>query len=312
MAEPESYNKKCIDILAQVGRVTAKKMGRKELLSSVKDFEVLVARVETRINRELIDRAKKLKVIAVATTGLDHVDVDYAQRRGIKIISLKGERKFLEGVDATVEYTFALILSLMRKLPWAYEEARDGRWSRVPFFGRELNGKALGLVGFGRIGYKVAKIAQIFGMRVLASDPHVSKETMGKVGVYPAKLRTTLKKSDVIVICATLTLETEGIIGPKEFSLMHRKPIIVNIARGKIIDELALIEALDKGRISGAALDVLSSEAESKNPLLNSPLVRYAQRHDNLIITPHLGGATFESMEATGMFIAKRVKERFA
>jgi len=308
VAEPESYSKKCIDILAQIGKVTAKKMKRDELLSRIKDFEVLVIRVETRVDRELIDRAKKLKIIGVAATGLDHVDVDYAQRRGIKVVSLKGERKFLERVNATVEHTFALMLSLVRKIPWAFEEMKKGRWVRSPFFGRELNGKTLGVVGFGRIGSKIAGISQKFGMRVLANDPHVDKRAIKKLGVKPVSLETILKESEIIVICVALTPETENMISSKEFKQMHRKPILINIARGKVVDEGALLDALKNNRISGAALDVLSIETEVDNPLLGNPLLEYMRKHDNLVITPHLGGATFESMEATGMFIAQKIK----
>lgn len=308
VAEPESYSKKCIDLLAQVGKVTAKKMKRDELLSNIKNFEVLVIRVETRVDRELIDCAKKLKIIGVAATGLDHVDVDYAQRRGIKVVSLKGERKFLERVDASTEHTFALMLSLIRKVPWAFEEVKKERWIRSPCFGRELNGKTLGVVGLGRIGSKTAEIAQKFGMRVLANDPYVDEEVMKKLGAKPVGFKTILEESDVIVISVALTPETEKIISSKEFKQMRRQPILINIARGKVVDEKALLEALNKNQISGAALDVLSNEAEVDNPLLGNPLVRYAREHDNLIITPHLAGATFESMEATGMFIAEKIK----
>jgi len=308
VAEPESYSKKCINLLAQIGKVTAKRMKRDELLSRIKNFEVLVIRLETRVDRELIDRAKKLEIIGVAATGLDHIDVDYAQQRGIKVVSLKGEREFLERVNATIEHTFALMLSLIRKIPRAFEEMKKEQWVRSPFFGRELNGKTLGVLGFGRLGSKIAEIAQKFGMRILANDPYVDEEVIKKLGVKSVGLETLLKESEVIVVCVTLTPETENMIGSKEFKQMHRKPILVNTARGKVVNEKALLEALNKNQISGAALDVLSNETEVDNPLLNNPLVRYTRAHDNLIITPHLGGATFESMEATGMFIAEKIK----
>jgi len=308
VAEPETYSKKCIDILAKVGRVTAKKMGHGELLSRIKDFDILVIRVETKVDRELIDRAEKLKIIGVAATGLDHVDVEYARQKGIKVVSLKGERKFLESVNATVEHTFALILSLVRKIPWAFEEVKHERWTRAPFFGWELSGKTIGIIGFGRLGTKIARIAKSFGMRILTYDPYVSKTITENLGVRKVGIKTLLSRSNVIVVCATLTPETENLIGPNEFKQMLLKPILVNIARGKIVNEKALLEALEKGQISGAALDVLSNEVEADNPLLNNPLIKYANDHDNLIITPHLGGATLESMERTGIFIADRIK----
>jgi len=301
VAEPESYSKRCINFLSRIGKVAAKKMKRDELLSSIKDYDILIIRVETRIDKELIDQTKKLKIIGIATTGLDHIDVNYAQQKGIKIISLKGEREFLENVNASVEHTFALMLSLIRKIPWVFEEAKKERWVRSSFFGTELNGKTLGIIGFGRLGSKISEIAKGFGMRVIVSDPYVDVKQVG--------LGTIFKSSEIIVICATLTPETENMIGFKEFRQMKRKPILINIARGKIINEKALLEALNNNQISGAAIDVLSKETEVDNPLLNNPLIEYMNKHNNLIITPHLGGATFESMEATGMFIAKKVKE---
>ncbi len=307
VAEPETYNEKCISALSKVGKVTAKKMGRKELLSNIEKFDVLVIRLETWVDRELIDRAKKLKIIGVAATGLDHVDVDYAAEKGIKVASLKGERKFLEGVNATVEHTFALILSLIRNVPWAFDEVKRERWTRTPFFGWELNGKTMGILGLGRIGSKVAKIAKGFGMEVIACDPYVGKAAMRKSGVEKVDIDSLLARSNAIVVCAALNRETVSLIGTKEFEQMRLKPILINASRGKIVSEEALFHALEKGLVSGAAVDVLSREAESDNPLKNSPLVKYAKGHDNLIITPHLGGATFESMERTGIFIAEKV-----
>ena len=308
VAEPETYSKKCVDILSKVGRVTAKKMNRKELLSSIEKFDILVIRLETRVDRELIDRSKKLKIIGVAATGLDHVDVEYAGEKGITVVSLKGERKFLESVNATVEHTFALILSLVRKIPWTFEEVKQERWTRAPFFSLELNGKTIGILGLGRLGSKIAKIAKSFGMQVITCDPYVSKAAAEKIGARKVDDGTLLVKSNLIVVCAALNPETVDLINSKEFMQMRLKPILINTARGKIVNEKALLEALEKGRISGAALDVLSNEVEADNPLQKNPLVKYAREHDNLIITPHLGGATFESMERTGIFIAERIK----
>jgi D-3-phosphoglycerate dehydrogenase len=308
VAEPETYSKKCIDVLSKVGKVTAKKMGRKELLSSIEKFDVLVIRLETRVDKELIERAKKLKVIGVAATGLDHVDVEHAKEKGLLVVSLKGERKFLESVNATVEHTFALILSLVRKIPWTFEEVKRERWTREQFFGQELNGKTMGILGLGRLGSKIAKIARSFGMRVIASDPYVSRTVAEKLGVGKVGIETLLTKSNVIVVCAALTPETKDLIDSEEFMRMSLKPILINTSRGKIVNEKALLEALKMGRIAGAALDVLSNEVEAENPLQKNPLVKYARSHDNLIITPHLGGATFESMERTGIFIAERIK----
>jgi D-3-phosphoglycerate dehydrogenase len=306
--EPESFSEKCINILAKVGNVTAKKINRKKLLEIIDKFDILVIRLETKIDKEILDKAKKLKIIGVATTGLDHIDVEHAKSKGIKIVSLKGERKFLESINASAEHGFALLLALIRKIPWAFEETKQERWTRAPFFGKELCRKTMGIIGLGRLGSKIARMAKCFGMRVLAYDPYVSKLKIEKLGVKKVGLKTLLKKSDVIMVCAALTSETENLLSFEEFKQMRLKPILVNIARGKIVDEKALLGALKKGQISGAALDVLSGEVGLENPLKDNPLVKYTRKHNNLLITPHLGGATFESMEATGMFIAKKIK----
>lgn len=309
VTEPETYDKDCIAVLKEIGNVECKKIGKEELLKNIENFDILVIRVETKVDKELLKKAKKLKIIGTATTGLDHIDVAYAEQKGIKIISLRGASELLKNINATAEHTFTLLLSLIRKLPWAFDSVREKKWDRNKFFGTELNGKILGIIGFGRLGKKVAEIAKAFGMKVIAFDPYVDQEKMKEVDVFLTSLEELLKNSDVVSIHATLTKETENMISYKEFELMKQTAILINTARGKIVDEKALLHALQNKLIGGAAIDVLADEPLKENPLINNPLVEYAKFNDNLIITPHLGGATFESMKMTGMYIVQKIKE---
>ncbi|MEW6221791.1 MAG: NAD(P)-dependent oxidoreductase [Candidatus Hadarchaeota archaeon] len=309
VTEPESCHEDYLALLKKLGKVTAMKMSRRELLEKVAGYDVLVVGVETVVDKSVIDRAKKLKIVGSNTTGTDHIDVKYAESKGIKLITLRGATHLLEKIPSTAEHTFALILSLVRKIPWAFDSVRREEWVRKKFFGRELNGKTLGIVGFGRLGKKVAAYGKAFGMKVIAHDPFLSKSEISAQGVKPVDLKTILKESDVISIHIHLSKETEGMVGLNEFKQMKKNPILINTSRGRIVDESALLKALQKGLISGAALDVLVSETLKENPLRGNPLVKYSKKHDNLLITPHLGGTATEALRLSGLYVGKKINE---
>lgn len=309
VAEPESFDRDCLSLLKNFGKVTTKRMSRSELLKKIADYDILVVGVETVVDRAVIDRATKLKIIGSNTTGVDHIDVGYANNRGIKLVTLRGAHNLLEKIPSTAEHTFALLLGLVRKLPWAFDSVRREEWRRWKFFGRELSGKTLGIVGFGRLGKKVAKYGRVFGMKVLVHDPQLSRKEIIRQGGKPVDLKTLLRESDVISIHLHLAPETEKLISKDEFKQMKRKPVLINTSRGKIIDENALLNALKKDLISGAALDVLASETIKENPLRDNPLVKYARKHNNLLITPHLGGSTTEALKKSSLYVAQRIKE---
>lgn len=307
VTEPETYDNESIAALKEIGKVEARRMGGGELLKNVKKFDVLVIRMETRIDKELLDRAEKLKILATGTTGLDHIDLDYAKRKKIKVISLKGV-PILKLVPSTAEHTFALLLALMRRIPWAFDSVKRGEWVRSKFFGSQLNGKTFGIIGFGRLGRIAARIAKGFGMNVVAFDPYVKNKAMKRSGVLPVSIKDLLKKSDVVSIHADLTPETENMISYDGFKLMKRSAVLINTARGKIVDESALLRALQNKLIAGAALDVLANEAIDENPAKRNPLVEYAKNNNNLIITPHMGGGTYEAQKMTGDYLVQKVK----
>ncbi|UCD77126.1 MAG: hydroxyacid dehydrogenase [Desulfobacterales bacterium] len=305
-AEPLGYSAEAGAVLSELGNVVAKEMSRSQLLREVSDFDVLIVRLANQIDRELIGAGRRLRAIVTATTGLDHIDVAYARQQGIAVLSLRGETDFLQQVQATAEHTWALLLALMRNIVPASIAARQGQWDRDKFRGHELFGQRLGIVGLGRLGQKVARYGQAFGMRVAAYDPLVEEWLEG----VRRKLTLTdlLKKSDILSLHVPLNTETEGMIGAAQLALLPAGAVLVNTSRGRVIDESALIKALTNRHLAGAALDVVAFERDTESRM-KSPLFAYARNHDNLLITPHIGGATYESMAQTELFMAHKLKK---
>lgn len=302
--EPENYAAEALAVLQSLGEVETGPLDRRALLDCIGGFEVLIVRLAHQIDRQVLERADRLKVIVSATTGLDHIDLDCAAAKGIAVLSLRGETEFLRGIPATAEHTWALLLALVRRIPAAHASVLAGEWQRDRFRGADLAGKTLGLLGLGRIGEKVARYGLAFGMRVAAFDPYRAGWPDGVERlVSQADL---LGRSQVLSIHVPLNAETEGLIGAAELNLLPPGALLVNTSRGQVLDEAALLAALENGHLGGAALDVLGEE-RSVN-LVESPLVRYARAHDNLILTPHIGGATRESMAATEIFMAHKLR----
>ena len=299
ITEPEYFPEDAVEMLRGIGTVVCKRLGRKQLLNEIKGVDILVVRIETLVDKILLKNARKLKIIASATTGIDHIDIEEAKKKGIKVISLSEAH-----VTPTAEYTFALILSVVKKIPWSFENMKKGRWERYKFFGNELEGKTLGVIGLGRIGSRVASYARAFGMNVIANDPYVDAAKAG-FGIKLTSLENVLRKSDVIAIHSILTKETENIISAKEFAMMKRTAFLINAARGKIVNEKALLDALRKKMIAGAAVDVYSTE-----PVENgNELVKYAKGNNNLLLTPHIAASTGESIRKAAVYIVEKIKE---
>ena len=300
IAEALGFSPRALERLATVGDVTPADLDRDGLLSAVATTTVLWVRLRHRIDAEVIARAPELRIIASPTTGLDHIDLEEAARRQIEVISLRGATEFLKDVRATAELTIALILSVLRHVPAASRDVLTGRWDRDLFKGRELRGKTVGLVGLGRLGTLVARYLHAFGAHLIATDPH----GIGSEHVAMTSLPELLATSDIVSIHVNLTPETRGLIGREQIRGMKPGAVLINTARGEIVDSGALLEGLQSGRLAGAALDVLPNEHAG---VVNQPLVAYAREHPELIITPHIGGCTYESMEQTEVFLAERV-----
>ena len=303
--EPQDYSPVARAVLDRLGDVSDGPLTRSELMDRVGECNVLIVRLAHRIDREILDRAGQLRVVVSSTTGLDHIDADYAASKGIAILSLRGEVEFLRGIPATAEHTWALLLALVRNLPAAVQSVRAGEWDRDRFKGHELAGQQLGILGLGRIGEMVARYGLAFGMRVSAYDPF-RQGWMERVDRASSQA-DLFGRSDVLSIHVPLNEQTVRLVGEAELVRLPAGALLVNTARGQVIDEPALQQALESGRLAGAALDVLADETMGQ--LKSSLLLAYARSHTNLIITPHLGGATVESMAATEVFMANKLKE---
>lgn len=275
----------------------------------LRDIEIVFAPLGFFYGKEKIDMMPSLKVIASNTTGIPHIDEEYALRKGIKVISLKGETKFLSQITPTAEHTWGLMLCLIRNIVPSFKSVCEGKWSRWPFGApKMLSRMSLGIIGLGRIGRIVAEYGKAFRMKVRFYDPYVVKPHISKV--YKVNtLEELVSKSDIVTVHVPLNKETENMINEKILSKFKIGSYFINTSRGKIVDAKALINALVSGRIAGAAIDVLDDEFEQgfENSVKDHPLVIYACKHSNLIITPHIGGSTIDAWRLTQEFIIKSI-----
>jgi D-3-phosphoglycerate dehydrogenase len=262
----------------------------------VADAEGLVIRSGTQVTAEVIERAEKLRVIGRAGIGVDNVDLAAATARGIAVVNTP------EGNNiTTAEHAIALIVSLARHVPQATASMKEGRWEKKKFTGLELYNRTLGVIGLGNIGRIVALRGQGLGMKVIASDPHISAEAAGRLDVELVDLDTLLARADIITVHVPRTKETNGLLGREAFHKTKPGVLVVNAARGGIVDEAALLEALNDGRVAGAALDVFETEpAPPDHPLV---------KHERVICTPHLGASTEQAQVNVAVAVAEQVRD---
>lgn len=269
---------------------------REELKEKIRVYDALIVRSTTNVTSEIIEAATNLKVIGRAGVGLDNVDLNAAAKKEITVLNTPSAN-----TTSTAEHTFALILSLARNISQSSASVKLGQWDRARFKGVELKGKKLGIIGFGRIGSVVAGYAQAFGMEVVVYDPFLAEDVKKQKDVNIVEINELLRISDFITIHVPLVTATRNLISDKEFGLMKENVRLINCARGGIVDEEALIKALDEKRIAGCALDVCEQE-----PIKNdSPLLNF----DNCVITPHIGAATCEAQVNVAVEIAQSVSE---
>ena len=306
IAEKSSFSENGLDAFSQIAPTDAFDLTQEQLVKKIVGYDILIVRLGLRVDKSVLAAGRDIRIIGTPTTGLDHIDLVTSEKRGIVVFSLKGERAFLDQVYATAEHTIALLLSLIRHVPSAFKAAKNYNWRRDLFRGTELNGKVLGIVGCGRLGSMVARYTAAFGMDVLGYDPY---QPDLPIGVNRCEnLAELLSSSDIVSIHVPLNQETCGMFSEREFNSMRPRAILINTSRGSILDESALLHALETGKLAGAALDVLDDEMQV-NEHRNHPLIEYARSHENLIITPHIGGATYESVEKADLFIAQKIKE---
>jgi D-3-phosphoglycerate dehydrogenase len=266
-----------------------------ELTERIGDYHGILIRSATKLTAELIARATNLRVIGRAGVGVDNVDVEAATRRGVIVANAPESN-----VVTAAEHTMALLLALARNIPQAHMSLTSGKWERSKFSGTELYEKTLGIIGFGRIGQLVAHRARGFGMRVLAFDPFVSAERYRELGVEKAESSDDLyAQADFVTVHLPKTPETAGWVGADAFAKMRAGVRVLNVARGGLIDDDALKEALDSGRVAGAAIDVYPSEPITDYPLFSG--------YPNVVVTPHLGASTAEATDRAGYQSAEQV-----
>jgi glyoxylate reductase len=272
-------------------------LDRQSLLRGVADKEGLLCTITDRIDAELLAHAPALKVIANYGVGFEHIDLAAATRRGLPVTNTPGVL-----TDATADLTFALILATARRIPAGDRRVREGKftyWAPLLFLGREVSGKTLGLIGLGRIGQAVARRARGFGMRVLYhSRTRLAPAAEQELQVAYAPRKTLLREADFVSLHVPLTPETRHLIGRRELELMKPSAFLINAARGPVVDEAALVEALRRGQIGGAGLDVYEREPELSPGLTDL---------DNVVLLPHLGSATIETRTRMGLMAAENL-----
>ncbi|MEO2073976.1 MAG: phosphoglycerate dehydrogenase [Bacillus sp. (in: firmicutes)] len=268
-----------------------------ELKTIIANYDALIVRSQTKVTDELLATATRLRVIARAGVGVDNIDVNAATRKGIIVINAPGANTI-----AATEHTLAMMLSLARKIPQAHKKTSNGEWDRNSFKGVELYKKTLGVIGMGKIGTEVAKRAKSFGMNILGFDPYLTEERAQKLGITKASLDLIAQESDFITIHTPLTNDTRGIINDEYLGKTKKGVRFVNCARGGIIDEKALVRAIQSGYVAGAALDVFEKEPVADPELLENP---------NIIVTPHLGASTVEAQEKVAQEVSAEIIDIF-
>lgn len=305
-AEPADYSHRARDVLLSLGALEERDCAtRAQLMDALLGKSVLIVRFRHLIDREVLESSDCLKVIVSPTTGLDHLDLETARELGIEVLSLRGERRFLETIPATAELTWSLLLALVRRLPEAQLQVANRSFDRYQARGRELAGKNLGILGLGRVGSQVAKYGDAFGMEVGAFDP-LSKADIPSVRSF-SSIESLAEWCHILSVHLALTPDTAGILDINVLKRLRPHAWLINTARGELLDETALLRLLRTGHIAGAALDVLRDEVALKNQP-DRKLLRYADENPTLILTPHIGGATVESMERTEVFMAEKLR----
>jgi D-3-phosphoglycerate dehydrogenase / 2-oxoglutarate reductase len=286
-----------IDILSQVAQVDVKtNLSPEELVKIIPEYDALMIRSGTRVTREIIEAGKQLKIIGRAGVGVDNVDVPAATRQGVMVVNSP------EGnTIAAAEHALAMMLSLSRHVPDANQSVKSKQWDRKSFIGAEVYKKTLGVVGLGKIGSHVATVARSMGMRLLAYDPFISLERAEQLGCRIVELDVLLREADYITLHMPKTPETTHLINAEALAKMKPTARLVNCARGGIVDEQALYEALKAGKIAGAALDVFESE-----PIGDSPLLSLGKE---IILTPHLGASTAEAQVNVAIDVAEQIRD---
>ena len=283
-----------VDLLKKHVSVDVKRgLSPDELIATIPGYDALVVRSETKVTEPVIAAGDNLQVVARAGIGVDNIDLDAATRAGVAVVNAP-----IGNTVAAAEHTVALMLSLARNVPQAYASMKDGQWQRSAFMGIEVRNKTLGIIGLGRVGSEVARRAASFGMRLVAYDPFVSPDFASRLGVTVMSLDELLPQADFITLHTPLTAGTAKLISGPQLAKMKPGARLINVARGELVDEDALLEALENEQLAGVALDVFTNEPPGDLPLL---------KHPRLVATPHLGASTQEAQREVAIEAAEQV-----
>jgi len=293
----DQLEQSCIDILVHEGFTVDNRPGLAPgaLLEAIGEYDALVVRSSTKVTADVLAAAARMKVVGRAGTGVDNIDLDAATRRGILVMNTPGGNTV-----SAAEHTVSMLLSLARNIPQAHMSLARGEWERKKFTGTEVTEKTLGVVGLGKIGREVASRCLGLGMKVLGYDPILAPDAAARLQIELVTLPELYRRSDFITVHTPLTPDTRGLLGDATLSQCKKGVRIINCARGGIVDEAALLRALESGRVGGAALDVFEKEPPAGNPLL---------RHPKVIATPHLGASTEEAQEKVAVQIAHQLAD---
>ena len=300
-----AYASKAREVLESAFEVRCVEPTTAAIAKAIVGADAYYASLFVRLTGSLMKLSPSLKAVSTASTGLDHIDLEYALQNEIAVLCLKEDRVFLDKITATAELAWALVLATSRHLPAAVNAAKQGKWARDEYRGHQIAYKTLGILGCGRLGNIVAQYGRAFRMKVIGYDTaNVEIE-----GVTKVSYDELLKQSDILSIHIHLNEKNRGFVDKKSIAKMKKGAILINTSRGAIVDEKALIEALESGHLSAAGTDVI--DGEWQKDLLNHPMIAYARRHDNLVITPHIGGVTYESQEMAFLEAAVKLKNYF-
>ncbi len=288
----------------EVDTTDGRPLSKADLLEKIGDYEILIMRVDPKIDREVLDAAKKLQMIGVCAVGTNHIDMEYAAEKGINVFNAPGMN-----ANAVAELTIAKMLEISRHtIPANYDVKVNHNWDKYKFVGRELRGKTLGILGFGKIGRRVGELGRAFKMRIVAYDPYLRPEQFEAEHAKGASIQELIRVSDFISIHVPLTQETRNMFNKESIAHMKEGAVVLNMSRGGIVNEKDMYEALQEGRIGGYAADVLENELagagltgndEFENPLFDC---------ENFIITPHLGAQSVDAARDIGIYITGKVK----
>ena len=278
---------------------------KEQLLAEIADVDVLIMRVDPKIDKEILDAAKNFKVIGVCSVGLNHIDMEYAKEKGIQIFNAPGLN-----ANAVAELTISKMLDISRGTMTAnYDVKVKHEWDKYKFVGRELRGKTLGVMGFGRIGRRVGELGRAFGMNIVAYDPYLKPEDFEKENAVGMGVEELLKVSDFVSIHVPLTDETKNLFNAKSLEGMKDDAVVLNMSRGGIVNEKDMYEALKAGKIGGYATDVMENELAGSGLTGNDTFASPLFECDNFIVSPHIGAQSVDASKDIGLHIISKVKE---